>query len=127
MDSEVVTTFLRNAACHKMLATVIPPQQKGLSFKQFTYVLQRMFLRLNMYPNNQICIYRGLHLNINTVVSASTTFSSAVILMSFYTQLGMSLLKVSVQSFGSGFLQDVAVAVGIRIINMFITCFPSEQ
>lgn len=38
VDSEVVTTFLKNAACHNKLATVQPPEEKGLSFRKFTFM-----------------------------------------------------------------------------------------
>ncbi|XP_037640552.1 apolipoprotein M [Sebastes umbrosus] len=33
VDSEVVTTFLKNPACYNVLTSVISPQEKGLSFK----------------------------------------------------------------------------------------------
>lgn len=38
VDPEVVTTFLKNAACNNMVFSVQPPQEKGLSSASLTYL-----------------------------------------------------------------------------------------
>lgn len=102
VDPEVVATFLRNAACLKMTAAVIPPQEKGLSSQLFV-LCRSCFSGLNSHSCD-LCLQTSASEPRRTV---SVSFS-----------ISCSDFRLKFQPFASGLLQDGAVAPSVQIIRL---------